>query len=288
MLANPKPKAPCSSPTNMYLLTRIIPQRLLRAFIIILLTSGVIAAVAVLVGAIYILLHLPADLSGLPPWFTKGILPNVKILVLVLGAVGFAFVCLILFFEVNFIRADKVKAWFVEFQISEELTRTQTDLEAQVELVAGLQENIREIQDLIEQQSLVFVNPDVNKYFDYLDKIVETAAFVIRPQIRSVRASIWLYNKSIDKMRIVAGYRIRHSTLRRFEMKREDRGFAPHVIRSGGPEEKVGPSAGQDWQIDPESTTPTTSILGQPIKVGLDEAWEAVLCFSTDRDIGKF
>ena len=181
-----------------------------------------------------------------------------------------------------------LSAWFVEFQISEELTRTQTDLEAQVELVAGLQENIREIQDLIEQQSLVFVNPDVNKYFDYLDKIVETAAFVIRPQIRSVRASIWLYNKSIDKMRIVAGYRIRHSTLRRFEMKREDRGFAPHVIRSGGPEEKVGPSAGQDWQIDPESTTPTTSILGQPIKVGLDEAWEAVLCFSTDRDIGKF
>ena len=95
MLANPNPKAPCSQPTNMYLLTRIIPQRLLRAFIIILLTSGVSAAVAVLVGAIYILLHPPADLSGLPPWFTKGVLPNVKILVLVLGAVGFAFVCLV-------------------------------------------------------------------------------------------------------------------------------------------------------------------------------------------------
>lgn len=146
-------------------LTRIIPQRFLRAFIIGLLAVIVIAAIAILVGAIYILLALPADLSELPPWFTKGVLPNVKILVLVLGAVGVAFVCLILFVGVQFISADRVKIWGIEFQISEELTRAQTELEAQVELVAGLQENVREIQDLIEQQSLVFLNPDVNKYF---------------------------------------------------------------------------------------------------------------------------
>jgi len=195
---------------------------------------------------------------------------------------------LILFVGVQFISADKVKIWGVEFQTSDELIRTRQELEGQVELVAGLQENVREIQDLIEQQSLVFLNPDVNKYFDYLDKIVETAAFVVRPQIRSVRASIWLYQKSVDQMRIVAGYRIRHSTFRTLVMKLNDQGFAPVVMRSQSPLEKLNPTPGQDWRLDPESTTVTTSILGQPIQVGSGNDWQAVLCFSTDRDITKF
>src|SRR5436305_1070112 len=221
---DPKPKAPCSDQTTMDL-TRIIPQRFLRAFIIGLLAVIVIAAIAILVGAIYILLALPADLSGLPPWFTKGVLPNVKILVLVLGAVGVAFVCLILFVGLQSISADKVKIWGVELQMSVELIRAREELEGQVELVAGLQENVREIQDLVEQQSLLVLNPDVNEYFEYLDKIVETSAFVIRAQTGSVHASIWLDPKKIDHMRVVAGYRLGQRTLRNFVMSLNVSGF---------------------------------------------------------------
>ena len=277
-------------------LTRFFPQRLWRNLIILLLALLVLASTAVVYLIIYELWTFQPphtdQVSGFPPWVEKIPLPilqrDLKFVLAVIFIVGLAFVCLVLFIAVNFIRADKVKIWGVEFQISEELTQAREELEAQIELVAGLQENVREIQDLVEQQSLLVLNPDVNGYFEYLDKIVETSAFVIRPQSRSVHASIWLYQKKIDQMRMVAGYRLGQRTLRNLVMTLGENGFAPFVLRSQRPQERVSPSVGQDWKLDSDNTTPTTSILGQPILVGADDDWQAVLCFSTDRDTGKF
>src|SRR5438128_7374332 len=219
-------------------LTRFVPQRHWRNLLILLLILLVIASASIVYLIIRELLAFqplrPDQLAGLPPWVEKLLVPilqrDLKIVVAVVFIVGIAFVCLILFLAINFIRADKVKIWGVEYQISEELTQARGELETQVELVAALQENVREIQDLVEQQSLLVLNPDVNQYFEYLDKIVETSAFVIRPRTRSVHASIWLYQKQIDEMRIVAGYRLGQRTLRNFVMKLAENGFASFVL----------------------------------------------------------
>jgi hypothetical protein len=277
-------------------LTRIIPQRYFRNLLIVLLAALVIAAIAIVLGIAYILLTFhpvsSEQAAGLPPWVEKILLPIFqqysKVVLSVICAVGFAFVCLVLFVGVNFIRADKVKLFGVEFQISEELSRVQRELEVQAELVAGLQENAREIQDLIEQQANVFRDSGVDKYYDFLDKMVETAAFVIRPQIRSVRAEIWLYRLSSDIMRIVAGYRVPQRTFRELVMKLDGPGFAPMVLRSGSPQTKENPEPGDEWTLDPKNTTRITSVMGQPIRIGSDAEWRAVLCFATDRNIAKF
>lgn len=262
-----------------------------------MLTIAAAAAVVAVIYALATLPPIPAD--SLPDDTRKWLLPLLpiyqqysKIFLIILGAVGFAFVCLVLFLAINFIRADRVKILGLELQISEELSRLQQELADTIEQVISLQENSRELQDLIEEQSLFLGAPDKEKCFDFLDKIVETAAFVIRPGTRSVRASIWLYNKQADRLRIVAGYRIAYSTRRKFALNVDgagvgSQGFVAHVLRSNRPVAASVPNL-TPWVNDPDSTSSTTSIIGQPIEVGSTPAWNAVLCFSTDRDIAKF
>jgi hypothetical protein len=237
----------------------------------------------------------PEALEGAPPWIAKWAIPFVQqrlrylIPVVVLG--GAVLICYLSVLAVKLNRADKVKFLWLEFEIPDELTQAKKELDEQNERVISLQENIRELADLVEGHSVLLLNPAKERFFDLLDQIIETAAFAIRPGERSVRSSIWLYNKSGDEMRIVAAYRISHATRRELVMSLHGtgrNGFAPFVLRSRSPQVKSNPTSGQDWMDDNRSTSATTSILGQPISVGRSDDWQAVLCFSTDRDIGKF
>jgi hypothetical protein len=236
---------------------------------------------------------IPPDvLKDTPSWVSQVLIPvllqRIRRIVVVFGLLGLAFTCFVFVLALKFNRADKVSLWGIEFQVPDEVARLQAELEAQLENNISLQENTRELQDLIEEQSLLLLNPDVTKYFDFLDKIVETAAFVIRPSARSVRASIWLYHQAQDEMRIIAGYRISHSTRRNLVLKLNAAGFAPFVLRARAPQVQTPPLLGTNWVHDPNSVSQTTSILGQPIKVGRKDDWQAILCFSTDRDLTKF
>lgn len=277
-------------------LTRIIPPRYWRNFLIVLLVLLALSAIGMVVLVIQIVWTLeisPQQLTSLPPWAQQILVPILqkysKTILVVISTVGFAFVCLVLFVGVSFLRSDKLKLWGIEFQISEELATALRELEVLSEREVGLKENFREIQDLIQQQSHLFLNQGVDEYFDYLDKIVETAAFIVRSHSRAVRAAIWLHRKSTDELRIVAGYRIPQQTFRQLVLKLDGEGFASHVLRSGGPQAKDNPTPGREWKPEPDNIMQTTSILGQPIEVGRDDDdWQAVLCFSTDRDIKRF
>lgn len=275
---------------------RVLPSNFRQGVSVALIVISGVAALAVFLLIVSLFWSPPVlppeALKDTPPWVSQFLIPillkRIRWILVVFGLLGLAFTSFVFVLALKFNRADKVSFWGIEFQVPDEITRLQRELEAQIEHNISLQENTRELQDLIEEQSPLLLNPDVLKYFDFLDKIVETAAFVIRPSARSVRASVWLYDQAQDEMRIIAGYRISHSTRRNLVLKLNGSGFAPFVLRSRAPQVQTPPTLGNTWVHDPDSVSATTSILGQPIKVGGKDDWQAILCFSTDRDLAKF
>ena len=126
-------------------LTRSIPQRYWRNLLILLLGLLVLASLSIvglIVWELWSFQPLNGDqIANLPAW-GKLLIPilqrDLKIVFVVVLVIGIAFVSLVSFLAINFIRADKVKIWGVEYEISEELSQTRKDLETQVELVAFL------------------------------------------------------------------------------------------------------------------------------------------------------
>lgn len=210
----------------------------------------------------------------------------------VLLAVGLFFLALLAFVIVITDRvflADKVSVLGFKFEISETLRDAEERASVSERMVSALGENISELQELDRQMNALVRDPSDARFFDVLDAVTQAASFTIRPTGRAVRVSLWLYNKTEDTLRIIAGYRVAAKTRETFEMKSSDRGFAAQVLRDQRmliKNDNFVEAAG-DWKDDKTDTHGTVSILGVPVPVD-DPGWDAVLCFSTDRQQDAF
>jgi len=188
-------------------------------------------------------------------------------------------------------RSQKVRLWGLEFERTNALQDAQRDISGLRGLVTGLQENLRELSALNVGLNQFVRNPTEKHLDALLDKVSHTAAFVIRPSGRSVRTSVWLYSLSKNEIRIISGYRISEDTKAKLRFKKRSNGFAPAVLRHGGPylKDTDFSDKAKDWKTDESSDYETTSIIGQPIEVGTTkDDWQVILCFSTDREDYKF
>jgi hypothetical protein len=266
-------------------------RRLATAFLV----SVGVAFIGAVVVIAYVLIRMePIDLKALPP----GLPESIKLLLpiyqkystawaIVVSLVGVSLALFMFILATQVLRADRIKFFGAELSVTEEVRDLQHQLGEQTEQAAALAENLREIESLLERLNRLVISGSFEEYCECLDETAEVAAFIIRPIGRAVRVSIWLYCPPENLLRIVGSYRVSYPTLRNLTMPREGPGYAAFALRAAAPV-TTNNLAGPNWIHDRWSTRSTTSILAQPIEVGENGGWQAVLCFSTDRDIEKF
>lgn len=265
-------------------------QRL--ASVTALLTLAV--SIAVFGFLIYLAATLPeADPNQVPPEMEpyKWILPlyrqYTKTVLVLASAAGFCVSMFIFLVCLQVLRSDTIKVFGIEAKISDELRSSQESAARERRLRAALAEDVREIQKLVERINLAVRFADEQNYLEALDEIAATASTMMRPEGRPVRVSVWLLNPGAREkhLRIVAAARVSAATRKNLDFDKDGDGFAAEVLRAGRTIAEQNPDVGRTWARDRWSTHSTTSIIGQPIEVGNPGGWQAVLCFSTDRDL---
>jgi hypothetical protein len=284
---------------------RLVDPRLANVVVFILLSLLAVGGLAAVALGAYALFFLDLDSVALPSDSALSAVVQVlrqqsRATICIAGVVGLVVVVLVELVAIRIVSADRIDAWGLKFEITDALKDAQADLRSATreirekkDVIVSLAENVRELQKVQEHLSQFLIEPTSTseRLADLLDSVVQCAAFMIRPAQRAVRVSVWLYRSEAKEMRIVAAYRVSQRTRRHLVFRDDDAetGFAMEVLRSRRPIEKhEGFLSNDGWRRDPWSNHTTTSALGQPVQIGTDDEWQAVLCFSTDRNLNDY